>query len=334
MNKKLLQKVAIASVAALIAMPNLVIQTNSYASNVIGPAGSPVSEGNRTIAGDNSDVAIPDGDYTGKAYNSTYTGAGYAISEAEIKRHIKKNKNPNNPAKYYNDLGKGRYFRDSKSGNIFTADGGSAYIQSLLPTQGKFIEYVNEWGAKCMKKNPNYNPNANEVDNSKIYDAVEKAVFLLNNPGVSYDDWGCSYAAQPYKVYDASRGGLPAWVNRNKEDCSYTIFGEKCYPQVAKQYPMKMFHQWSQNNMLVFQGWSLVYQKDRTMGDVIQPVGVPQHHHYPANWQPDMTNKEDVFVYWSCLEAGGDIVKENQGSATAPLEALRLQVEQTYMNMK
>ena len=180
MNKKLLQKVAIASVAALIAMPNLVIPTNSYASNVIGPAGgSPISEGNRTIAGDNSDVAIPDGDYTGKAYNSTYTGAGYAISEAEIKRHIKKNKNPNNPAKYYNDLGKGRYFRDSKSGNIFTLDGGNSYIQSLKPTQGQLIEYYDKYGVKTIKKNPNYNPNANEVDNSRIYEAVEKAVFLL-----------------------------------------------------------------------------------------------------------------------------------------------------------
>ena len=328
MNKKLLQKVAIASVAALIAMPNLVIPTNSYASNVIGPAGSPVSEGNRTIAGDNSDVAIPDGDYTGKAYNSTYTGAGYAISEAEIKRHIKKNKNPNNPAKYYNDLGKGRYFRDSKSGNIFTADGGSAYIQSLLPTQGKFIEYVNEWGAKCMKKNPNYNPNANEVDNSKIYDAVEKAVFLLNNPGVSYDDWGCSYAAQPYKVYDASRGGLPAWVNRNKEDCSYTIFGEKCYPQVAKQYPMKLFHQWSQNNMLVFAGWGLIHE------DYIPKTGFPQYHLLPADWQPDMTKKEDVFIYMTGVRDSADIVKENSGSATAPNVVLEQKIKQIYMNMK
>ena len=328
MNKKLLQKVAIASVAALVAMPNLVIPTNSYASNVIGPTSSPVSEGNRTIAGDNSDVAIPDGDYNGKAYNSTYTGAGYAISEAEIKRHIKRNKNPNNPAKYYNDLGKGRYFKDSKSGNIFTLDGGNSYIQSLMPTQSKYLRYYDKNGVETVEKNPNYNPNASEVDNSGLYQAVEKAIFLLNNPGVSYDDWGCSYAAQPYKVYDASRNGQPAWVNRNKEDWAYNIFGEKYYPQVVQQYPMTMFHQWSQGNMLIFCGWGLLHE------DHIGKTGYPQHHHYPANWQPDMTNKDDVFVYWSCLEAAGDIVKENQGSATAPLEVLRLQAMNLYMNMK
>ena len=329
MNKKLLQKVAIASVAALIAMPNLVIPTNNYASNVIGPAGgSPVSEGNRTIAGDNSDVAIPDGDYTGKAYNSTYTGAGYAISEADIKRHIKKNKNPNNPAKYYNDLGKGRYFRDSKSGNIFTLDGGNSYIQSLKPTQSKFIEYYDKNGVKTMEKNPNYNPNANEVDNSRIYEAVEKAVFLLNNPGVSYDDWGCSYAAQSYKVYDASRNGQPAWVDRNKEDWAYNIFGEKYYPQVLKQYPMKIFHQWSQNNMLVFAGWSLVHQ------DVIRSVGFQQYQNLPADWQPDMTKKEDVFIYMTGVRDSADIVKENSGSATTPNVVLEQQLKQIYMNLK
>ena len=331
MNKKLLQKVAIASVAALIAMPNLVIPTNSYASNVIGPTGgSPVSEGNRTIAGDNSDVAIPDGDYTGKAYNSTYTGAGYAISEADIKRHIKKNKNPNNPAKYYNDLGKGRYFKDSKSGNIFTADGGSKYLQTLVPTEGEWITRIDKWGQKEEVRNPNYDPSkvnqANTVDNSRIYQAVEKAVFLLNNPGTSYDTWGSSYAAQKYKVY--MTGGEPAWVDRNKDNWEYNIFGEKCYPAVVKQLPFKWAYQWSQGNEIIYCGWSIVHQ------DKIEKTSYPQFHNMSPDWQPNMSSKDDMFIYTCSLHDCGDHVKENYGSATAPLEALRLQVEQAYMNMK
>ena len=239
-----------------------------------------------------------------------------------------------NGKKYFlqKELKNCEYFRDSKSGNIFTADGGSKYLQSLAPTEGECIIVVTKWGTKSWEKNPNYDPTkanaANTVDNTKIYEAVEKAVFLLNNPGVSYDDWGCSYAAQPYKVYDASRGGQPAWVNRNKDDWAYNIFGEKYYPQVHKQYPMKMFHQWSQNNMLVFAGWSLVHM------DVIRPTGLQQYHNLPVDWQPDMTKKEDVLIYMTCVDTSADIVKENSGSATAPNEALRLQITQIYMNMK
>ena len=331
MNKKLLQKVAIVSVAALIAMPNLVIPTNSYASNVIGPAGgSLVSEGNRTIAGDNSDVAIPDGDYTGKAYNSTYTGAGYAISEADIKRHIKKNKNPNNPAKYYNDLGKGKYFRDSNSGNIYTADGGSKYLQTLVPTEGEWITKIDKWGQKVEVRNPNYDPSkvnqANTIDNSRIYEAVEKAVFLLNNPGTSYNIWGSSYAAQKYKVYMFD--GRPAWVDRNKDNWEYNIFGEKCYPAVVKQFPFKWAYQWSQGSDIIYYGWDLVHH------DKIEKASYPWIHNMSPDWQPNMSSKDDMFIYTCSLNDCGDYVEENYGSATAPLEALRLQVEQAYMNMK
>ena len=291
MNKKLLQKVAIASVAALIAMPNLVIPTNSYASNVIGPAGgSPVSEGNRTIAGDNSDVAILDGDYTGTVYKDPVDKQmNRGNTEAEIKKHIKKNKNPNNPAKYYNDLGKGKYFRDSKSGHIFTADGGYNWYESNA--KGVSITRNQYGGGEISFKNVK-----TEGLDLQLYKDVELAVFILNNPGVMITRSAyCSYVAQKYQVYkDTASDGTPAWVDRNKDNWEYNIYGDKVYPQLVQiEHPLNWMRQYRQGTDIRFGGWSI--KSDNFTIDSM-PLYVPNQD---PNYKFDYNNLEKSRTYTS-----------------------------------
>lgn len=139
-------------------------------------------------------------------------------------------------------MGGREYFRDEVSGNVYTKDGQQANFDAY---------YGIDW---CKSRS---------VD-LKDYQDVELIVFKKNNPDVKCADIGYAYANTKYKAFDL--GGLPKWIERDKNVYVYNAYGKKMYPDVYKSFDRYLQYCGGEKvngEVVAFSSWQDSKQVDR-----------------------------------------------------------------------